>query len=120
MKKTRSAVVPLKLPGYVWLNRLIINLFKDRMSAPRSLDDEKYGEPGCTIVFRERGMSAKKAASFPDQEMYDSITTGEQTERHGILQNISSAGQDAEFRDELRTIGRQRPTYQRHDSNRPH
>jgi len=65
---TEVPVVPLKLPGYVWLDRLIINLSKTGdFRPPRSLDDGKVRRtPAAQLSFAERSNEPRrKAASFP-------------------------------------------------------
>jgi FAD/FMN-containing dehydrogenase len=70
---TQVPVVPLKLPGYVWLDRFIINFSKTGDFGRRAA--EKYAEPRIhNCVSRNEAMSREEGCFVSrNQEMYDSM-----------------------------------------------
>jgi FAD/FMN-containing dehydrogenase len=77
-EKTDAAVplVPLKLPGYVWLDRFIINFSKTGDTGRRfRWVMEKYGEPHLhACISRNEAMSREEGCLVSrNQEMYDSM-----------------------------------------------
>jgi FAD/FMN-containing dehydrogenase len=73
---TEAPVVPLKPPGYVWLDRFIINFSKTGDTGRRlRWVMEKYGEPRLhTCVSRNEAMSHEEGCLVSrNQEMYDSM-----------------------------------------------
>src|SRR6266481_3574829 len=73
---THMPVVPLKLPGYVWLDRFIINFSKTGNFGRRvRWTMEKYGEPRLhNCLSRNEAMSREEGCFVSrNQEMYDSM-----------------------------------------------
>jgi FAD/FMN-containing dehydrogenase len=73
---TEVPVVPLKLPGYVWLDRFIINFSKTGDFGRRvRWTMEKYGEPRLhNCLSRNEAMSREEGCFVSrNQEMYDSM-----------------------------------------------
>ncbi len=73
---TEVPVAPLKLPGYVWLDRLIINFSKTGDFGRRvRWTMEKYGEPRLhNCLSRNAAMSREEGCFVSrNQEMYDSM-----------------------------------------------
>jgi FAD/FMN-containing dehydrogenase len=73
---TEVPVVPLKLPGYVWLDRFIINFSKTGDFGRRvRWTMEKYGEPRVhNCLSRNEAMSREEGCFVSrNQEMYDSM-----------------------------------------------
>jgi FAD/FMN-containing dehydrogenase len=73
---TQVPVTPLKLPGYVWLDRFVINFSKTGDFGRRfRWTMEKYGEPRLhTCVSRNEAMSREEGCFVSrNQEMYDSM-----------------------------------------------
>jgi FAD/FMN-containing dehydrogenase len=73
---TEVPVAPLKPPGYVWLDRFIINFSKTGEFGRRvRWTMEKYGEPRLhTCVSRNEAMSREEGCFVSrNQEMYDSM-----------------------------------------------
>lgn len=106
---TELPVVPLKPPGYVWLDRFIINFSKTGDFGRRvRWTMEKYGEPQLhTCVSRNQAMSREEGCFVSrNQEMYDSMDYLENRLRDtDILQEyFIPHGKMAEFVDGLRRI----------------
>jgi len=73
---TQVPLVPLKLPGYVWLDRFIINFSKTGDFGRRvRWTMEKYGEPRLhNCLSRNEAMSREEGCFVSrNQEMYDSM-----------------------------------------------
>src|SRR5437879_1201610 len=73
---TEVPLVPLKLPGYVWLDRFIINFSKTGDFGRRvRWTMEKYGEPRLhNCLSRNEAMSREEGCFVSrNQEMYDSM-----------------------------------------------
>jgi len=102
-------VVPLKLPGYVWLDRFIINFSKTGDFGRRvRWTMEKYGEPRLhNCLSRNEAMTREEGCFVSrNQEMYDSMDYLENRRKDtDILQEyFVPRDKMSQFVDGLRTI----------------